>query len=108
MRPTAASASKTHDKPPSPPRKATKAPTSALQKGKKKVEEVAAKAKDAITSNGHDVEDHASNGTPADGKVLEPHKSESIETEPATAAEPTTAEAPTHETESSVAEPQTT
>lgn len=108
MRPTAASASKTHDKPPSPPRKSTKAPTSALQKGKKKVEEVAAKAKDAVTSNGHDAEDHASNGTPADGKAAEPLKSEAIETEPATAAEPTTAEGSTHETEPAVAEPQTT
>lgn len=108
MRPTAASASKTHDKPASPPRKSTKAPVSALQKGKKKVEEVAAKAKDAITSNGHDAEEHASDDTPADGEVAEPRKSESIETEPAAAGDSTSAEAHAHETEPSVAEAQTT
>ncbi|KAH7406095.1 hypothetical protein DE146DRAFT_650742 [Phaeosphaeria sp. MPI-PUGE-AT-0046c] len=108
MRPTTASASKTHDKPPSPPRKSTKAPTSVIQKGKKKVEEVAAKAKDAITSNGHDAEDHASDGTPAVGEAAEHRKSESTETEPPAAVEPTPAEAPAHEAESTVVEPQTT
>jgi hypothetical protein len=41
-----------HEKPTSPPRKAP-AKSSILQKGKKKVEEVASKAKDAVTSNGH-------------------------------------------------------
>jgi hypothetical protein len=52
MRPTASSASKTHDKPASPPRKGA----SVLQKGKKKVEEVAAKAKEAVTTNGQSAE----------------------------------------------------
>ena len=44
---------------------------SALQKGKKKVEEVAAKAKDAITTNGHDTDGAKSNGTPANDESTE-------------------------------------
>ncbi|KAL1611794.1 hypothetical protein SLS60_000014 [Paraconiothyrium brasiliense] len=62
MRPTAASASKTHDKPESPPRQRTvakaatkpKAPEGLATKTKKKVEEVAAKAKDAVTNGNHE------------------------------------------------------
>ena len=54
MRPTASSAKKTHDKPMSPPRKTGAAKPGVLQKGKKKVEEAAAKVKDAVTTNGHD------------------------------------------------------
>lgn len=64
MRPTASSASKTHDKPASPPRRAAgakpatkpKAPEGLVAKSKKKVEEVAAKTKDVFT-NGHDAEE---------------------------------------------------
>jgi hypothetical protein len=48
---------------------------SALQKGKKKVEEVAAMAKDAVTSNGH-AEDSKSNGTPAEEEATEAHDDE--------------------------------
>ncbi|KAG9187648.1 hypothetical protein G6011_05519 [Alternaria panax] len=67
MRPTAASSSKTHDKPhekaSSPPRKAPVASKpSTLQKGKK-VEEVAAKAKEVVT-NGHS-EEHKTEDEPA-------------------------------------------
>ncbi|ORY19859.1 hypothetical protein BCR34DRAFT_620845 [Clohesyomyces aquaticus] len=62
MRPTAASAKKTLEKPASPPRKGAsgKAPVKAksgqegaIAKGKKKVEEVATKAKEALATNGH-------------------------------------------------------
>ncbi|OAG10566.1 uncharacterized protein CC84DRAFT_489393 [Paraphaeosphaeria sporulosa] len=62
MRPTASSASKTHDKPESPPRQRTtakattkpKAPEGLATKAKKKVEEVAAKAKDVVTNGNHE------------------------------------------------------
>lgn len=64
MRPTASSASKVHDKPGSPPRRSNStrvaakakpgAPESTVAKAKKKVEEVAAKAKDVITSDHKD------------------------------------------------------
>ncbi|KAF2648302.1 hypothetical protein K491DRAFT_699023 [Lophiostoma macrostomum CBS 122681] len=62
MRPTASSASKTHDKPASPPRRApstrasTKPKEGILAKGKQKAGEIASKAKEAV-SNGHS-EDH--------------------------------------------------
>jgi hypothetical protein len=61
MRPTASSAKKTHDKPMSPPRKTGAtgaAKPGVLQKSKKKVEEAAAKVKDAVTTNGHEDEHH--------------------------------------------------
>ncbi|KAH8723960.1 hypothetical protein GQ44DRAFT_619257 [Phaeosphaeriaceae sp. PMI808] len=74
MRPTTASSSKTHDKPPSPPRKATKAPVAALQKGKKKVEEVTAKAKGALSTNGDDASEHKSNGASAHDEASEAHE----------------------------------
>lgn len=100
MRPTTASASKTHDKPASPPHKAPAKP-GVVQKGKQKVEEVAAKAKDAVT-NGHHEESHDAeeNGARAsepkevntDGIVADDHP------KPAT---------PVQEADSSVAELQT-
>lgn len=110
MRPTAASAQKTHDKPASPPRKSTKAPVSALQKGKKKVEEVAAKAKDAVTSNGHDHDDHddhddtATDGTAANEQSNDAHKPEASGTEPAAIQEQATADTSIHESEASAVE----
>lgn len=44
-----------------------------MQKGKKKVEEAAAKAKDAVTSNGHAEDDAKSNGTPANDDDAHEH-----------------------------------
>ena len=104
-RPTAASASKVHEKPTSPPRKAP-AKTSVLQKGKKKVEEVAAKAKEAVTSNGH---------TDEAAKTEEANSTEAHEELPTEAAlepvdepvEPVKAETPVPEGESSALELQT-
>jgi len=104
MRPTTASASKTHDKPASPPRKSTKAPVSAIQKGKKKIDEVAAKAKDAVTSNGHHDEEAAANGTAASEDADHSHKSED---QAAEVQKPATADAPTQDAETPAAEPQT-
>jgi hypothetical protein len=115
-RPTAASASKVHEKPTSPPRKAP-AKTSILQKGKKKVEEVATKAKEAVGANGHadePAETEAANGTDA-----HPEASEAPATEPTTESapepvaeqaepvEPVKAETPVPEGESSALELQT-
>lgn len=57
MRPTTASASKTHEKPTSPPRKSTTAKPGILQKGKLKVEEAASQVKAAV-SNGHQQDEH--------------------------------------------------
>lgn len=94
MRPTASSASKTHDKPASPPHKATtKAPVGVLQKGKKKVEEVASKAKDAVTNGHHDDDDHHD---AADDNV--PNEA---------STEPIKAATPVQEADSSTAELQT-
>ena len=53
-----------HEKPASPPRKAP-AKTSILQKGKKKVEEVAAKAKEVVTTDSH--ADESTKTEPTDG-----------------------------------------
>ncbi|KAJ4384231.1 hypothetical protein N0V86_001078 [Didymella sp. IMI 355093] len=115
-RPTAASASKVHEKPTSPPRKAP-AKTSILQKGKKKVEEVATKAKEAVAANGHadePAETEAANGTDA-----HPEASEVPATEPTTesgpepvaeqaeSVEPVKAETPVPKSESSALELQT-
>jgi hypothetical protein len=66
MRPTNASASKTHEKPASPPRRGAsvriapkpKGHESVVAMGKRKVGEVATKAKDAVT-NGHDSAHHS-------------------------------------------------
>ena len=87
MRPTASSASKTHDKPASPPRRAAgakptskpKAPEGLVAKSKKKVEDVAAKTKDVFT-NGHDEEHHEA----------EHHKAEHHESSETVAPEPAT------------------
>jgi hypothetical protein len=106
MRPTTASASKTHDKPASPPRKSTKAPVSAIQKGKKKVEEVAAKAKDSITSNGHHDEEAAADGTVASEDADNSQKVEPSD-QTAEVQESATADAPTQDAETPAAEPQT-
>jgi hypothetical protein len=81
MRPTAASANKLHDKPASPPRKGTKAPVSAIQKGKKKVEEVAAKAKDALTTNGDHAEESTANDSSTHEEAAESHEPESTKVE---------------------------
>lgn len=112
MRPTTASASKTHEKPTSPPRKAP-AKSSILQKGKKKVEEVATKAKDAVTSNGH-ADEHAKT-EPTDGTSA--HTENAVEpvaeslpepaADPVDQAEPVKAETSVPEADSSVVEVQT-
>ena len=103
MRPTTASASKTHEKPASPPRKSTKAPVGAIQKGKKKVEEVAAKAKDAITSNGHDAENTSANGDAAGDEAAEVSKTELTADDPA-AQEQVAADTPALDADASVVE----
>jgi hypothetical protein len=101
MRPTTASASKTHDKPDSPPRKGAKAPVGALQKGKAKVEEVAAKAKDAITSNGHAEDDSKSNGTPVSDEAANEYAQPGASEEPAQETAPAeVVDAPTTPTQS--------
>ena len=111
MRPTAASASKTHEKPASPPRKApAKAPaSSALHKGKKKVEEVASKAKAAVT-NGHD-DEQKENSHPADDNAAKASSPTDQVTEPATAngasETPVKAGTPMQDADSSAAELQT-
>jgi hypothetical protein len=111
-RPTAASASKVHEKPTSPPRKAP-VKTSVLQKGKKKVEEVAAKAKEVVTSNGHTDEPaktEEANGTEAHQEVSETSGAEPTEAvlEPVDEPyEPVKAETPVPEGESSALELQT-
>jgi hypothetical protein len=106
MRPTAASSSKTHEKPASPPRKtAGPAKPSILQKGKSKAEEVAHKAKAAV-SNGHDDGEHKTE----DETANEAHAADQA-TEGATAddapPEPTKAATPVQDADSSVAELQT-
>jgi hypothetical protein len=100
MRPTAASASKTHEKPASPPRKAPAKP-SVLQKGKKKVEEVASKAKASVT-NGHHDESHDDDDAVAGASNPTDQVSEST-----AADEPPKAATPVQEADSSVAELQT-
>jgi hypothetical protein len=97
MRPTAASASKTADKPASPPRKSTasrapaskapakpKAHESVVEKGKKKVEQVAEKVKDAVT-NGHNDEkpnDHTEEKIDTNGQSEETAPVKSSASEP--------------------------
>jgi hypothetical protein len=123
MRPTAASASKTHEKPTSPPRKtAGAAKPSTLQKGKKKVEEIASKAK-AVATNGHHDDEHK---TEDEHKAEDEHKVEDEQkpddghnaedeamkvSEPAaveeTSHEPTKTATPVQDVESSTAELQT-
>ncbi|KAF2867190.1 hypothetical protein BDV95DRAFT_582791 [Massariosphaeria phaeospora] len=97
MRPTASSASKTHDKPASPPRKgasvkASSKPQShdgAMAKGKKKVEEAASKIK-AVVSNGHN-EEHDTE-----------HDTEPINTAETTVAKEAAVEEPDEQVESAV------
>jgi hypothetical protein len=111
MRPTAASSSKTHDKPhekaSSPPRKAPAASKpSTLQKGKKKVEEVAAKAKELVT-NGHS-EEHTTEDEPAkESEHPEEIPEEATAEETSHEPEPEKAATPVQDVESSVAEIQT-
>ncbi|KAJ4340236.1 hypothetical protein N0V95_007556 [Ascochyta clinopodiicola] len=111
-RPTAASASKVHDKPTSPPRKGPAKP-SILQKGKKKVEEVATKAKEAVTTNGHADEPaktEPNHGTSAHTEVAEETAAEPVPepvTEKADEAEPVKSETPVPEGETSAMELQT-
>jgi hypothetical protein len=81
---------------------------SAIQKGKKKIEEVAAKAKDAVTSNGHDAEEATANGNTASDDGPEAHKSDSAEVEPVASQEQVEGNTPAHEADSAIAEPQTT
>lgn len=92
MRPTTSSASKTHDKPASPPRRggsvrvAPKAKTgheSTVAKGKKKVVEVAHKAKEAVT-NGHTDEHTTEESGPASADETTVAPSGSVEAEPQT------------------------
>jgi len=101
MRPTAASASKTHDKPASPPHKPIgKAPAIALQKGKKKVEEVTSKAKVAVTNGDHD--------KPHDDESLEDTTAGASESqEPATEVATAGTATPVQEADASTAELQT-
>ncbi|RAR00700.1 translation elongation factor G [Stemphylium lycopersici] len=119
MRPTAASSSKTHEKPhekaTSPPRKPATSKPSTLQKGKKKVEDAATKAKAAVT-NGHGDEEHKDEEhKDEDPKAEEeaPKKSEPAEqaTEEAPADEashePAKAATPVQDVDSSTAELQT-
>lgn len=125
MRPTTSSASKTQDKPPSPPRKSTggRAPTkpkgheSVVAKGKKKAEQVAEKVKDAVM-NGHS-EQEATNGNTGErtdtnghdeGKapLVEPADAQSTTSEPladgGAVKEPVRAATPTEATDSSTVE----
>lgn len=106
MRPTAASSSKTHDKPAPVPHKApAAAKPNTLQKGKKKVEDVAAKAKAAVT-NGHDDEEHkAEEEAPKESEHAEQATEEAAAEE--APHEPVEAAAPAPEADSSTAEQQT-
>lgn len=115
-RPTAASASKVHEKPTSPPRKAP-AKSNILQKGKKKVEDVAAKAKEAVAPNGH-ADEHTktepTNGTSAHAEATEasaPEDATKSTPEPvaekADQSESVQAETPVPEADSSAMELQT-
>jgi len=127
MRPTAASASKTLDKPQSPPAKSAtgrlppkpKGQEGVVAKGKKKVEHVAEKVKDAIT-NGHGEEDTNGNteenadmnghdgdkAASAETADLQPIQSESV-AEGGAVEEPERAATPVETTDSSTVEIQT-
>jgi hypothetical protein len=90
MRPTTASASKTLDKPPSPPRKSTagrvpvksKGHESAVAKGKKKVEQIAEKVKDVVT-NGHSDEKAADGNTEEHADTDDHVEENAVSAEPA-------------------------
>jgi hypothetical protein len=99
MRPTAASSSKTHEKPASPPHKAPAASKpSTLQKGKKKAEDVVSKVEDAASkakaavTNGHGDEEHKE-------EAEAPKESEPTEQAP---VEPPAHEAPHEPTEAAI------
>lgn len=91
MRPTASSASKTLDKPDSPPRQKTapkaatkpKAPEGLATKAKKKVEEVAAKAKDVVTSDHQEDKHKEHHEEPETAPVVEPTADKAAEVETA-------------------------
>lgn len=119
MRPTNASASKTHEKPVSPPRRGasvrgaskTKAHESVVAKGKRKVGEVATKAKDAVT-NGHGSdnpsEEHHTVDHHNEDHQIEDQHTEAGAVEPTTSQETPAREAtPEQGTESSAIELQT-
>ena len=97
-----------HEKPASPPRKAP-AKTSILQKGKKKVEEVATKAKEVVTTDSHADESmkiEPTNGTNDHTEHVEEHVAEPV-AEKADQSELSRAETPIPEGESSAMELQT-
>jgi hypothetical protein len=123
MRPTAASASKTQDKPASPPRKAASGKPlakskpgneSVLAKGKTKVSEVASKAKELVT-NGHTEDKSNDESAPASDMPTTSEKSAPSDVTTAgtseaidEASEPERQATPTEQVdESSAAEPQT-
>jgi hypothetical protein len=68
-----------------------------LEKGKKKIEEVAAKAKDAVTTNGHAAEE-----SKTDGEGAQVQSSEPVETEPSASRESHKAATTAQEADSSV------
>jgi hypothetical protein len=111
MRPTASSSSKTHEKPASPPRRgpSVKAPAKAkpdpdtVAKGKEKVKEVVAKAKDAVATNGHSEEHQAETVEP---DISNGGAGEAAE-EPTKPTEPVRESTPTDQVESSAVELQT-
>lgn len=107
MRPTASSASKNHDKPASPPRRAastraaTKPKEGVVAKGKKKVGEVVTKAKEAVT-NGHSEEQPQSQEQAASSDIESQNAAESAQV-----AEPEREATPAEQVEPSVVELQT-
>jgi hypothetical protein len=113
MRPTAASSSKTHEKPVAQPHKAP-APSKpgVLQKGKKKVEDAASKVEDvaskakAAVTNGHGDEEHKADEEAQ--KESEPTEQAPVEA-PADEAshEPAKEVTPVQDVDSSTAEQQT-
>lgn len=94
MRPTTASASKTLEKPASPPRRGAsvrtapkpKAHESTVAKGKRKVAEVASKAKEVVT-NGHGSDHHDEETHAEEAHADESHIDEAHGNEPATSEE---------------------
>ncbi|KAF1941559.1 hypothetical protein EJ02DRAFT_347579 [Clathrospora elynae] len=106
MRPTAASSGKTHDKPASPPHKtATATKPGVLQKGKNKVEEVASKAKEAVTNGNHDYEPKADDEAVTVSGATDDAAESATANE--TSHEPTKAATPVQDVDSSVVELQT-
>lgn len=114
MRPTAASASKTHEKPTSPPRRgpSVRAPAkpkehdNIVAKGKKKVEEVVSKAKGAVT-NGHSEEQAVHAEQARETSVNMERTAAESATNGAVEKEPARAATPVERAESSTVELQT-